>query len=867
MNARLLNAAMLALAACGTGAVHGTTQPPTPRTPARLDFDRSMGGWVIDASSGQATVEAPAAGELTLKLTPGSDGDEIRAERLIDAAPLRGRKVRVETKVTPLGRGAKAALKVALVRPGMHADAWDSIADQSRAEIAGPQDLVAVLDVTQDAVAIRISLVARGKAATSFVAPSIDSLVSGPVVAHALTKDQQDRLFALAQLTGLLRFFHPSDQSANADWTKLEVDAVRRMLDARTDDEARRVLQWLTSTVAPTANIYRDGEAIDATPIPQSATGWFTRWKRIGLGSTGPYYAVRDGLDEPDDLDLELQKVVLLRDVGVCKHATVSAASTIVSGTPQVSLSLTAVRGKEDIDSKSAPLQRTARVDDDVPTSATGLLFAVSISGHGQVDIGRVTLLCDGREVATNADGMATEGKGAGLFAVATDPTCDGGRCMRISRTLPTTTDPKVDVLDQEIGLGLRVRLPLAVWTDGTSTLPKMPAPVIEVDWSARDLPSRVATALDVWISARWSYPYFDDLGIHWNDYFFSSVDATARASSSTDLYDAISRLLAGLRDDHAGIRRPDFDTGVLPFFFRIDGDQMYVAGSLDAYKDILPIGSLIESVDAVPTATVLRNAEARVSAASQGYRNYFTSIALGYGPLGEVVEIEGRDPTGAKKKVAVPRVAFANLLALREKHPADGTQIAPGVRYVDLSTISLANWDALAPTLTDAKVIVFDLRGYISSATFSALGNLTDGELWTPFWDLPVVAPNGNASYVRSQWAILPRAPRLKARIVFMVDGRTVSAAETAMQIIHHYRLGLVVGEPTAGTNGNVVVFTTIGSWLVSFTGMHVLNRDGSLHQGHGIQPDVVVHPTREAVAQGKDEVLEAAIRAAAAN
>jgi hypothetical protein len=44
---------------------------------------------------------------------------------------------------------------------------------------------------------------------------------------------------------------------------------------------------------------------------------------------------------------------------------------------------------------------------------------------------------------------------------------------------------------------------------------------------------------------------------------------------------------------------------------------------------------------------------------------------------------------------------------------------------------------------------------------------------------------------------------------------------------------LGDVVGEPSAGTNGNVNPFMLPGGYSVSWTGMLVRKRDGTPHHG----------------------------------
>ena len=74
-------------------------------------------------------------------------------------------------------------------------------------------------------------------------------------------------------------------------------------------------------------------------------------------------------------------------------------------------------------------------------------------------------------------------------------------------------------------------------------------------------------------------------------------------------------------------------------------------------------------------------------------------------------------------------------------------------------------------------------------------------------------------------------------------------------------HKLGEIVGEPTAGTNGNVNSVMLPGNYYIAFTGMKVLKHDGSQHHGVGIHPTVPVSPTRAGIAAGRDEMLERAV------
>ncbi|MDT7829410.1 S41 family peptidase [Pricia sp. S334] len=97
--------------------------------------------------------------------------------------------------------------------------------------------------------------------------------------------------------------------------------------------------------------------------------------------------------------------------------------------------------------------------------------------------------------------------------------------------------------------------------------------------------------------------------------------------------------------------------------------------------------------------------------------------------------------------------------------------------------------------------------------------------------------------------------------QIIFIIDGKAISYAESFMGYIEGYELATIVGQPTAGTNGNVNSFNLPGGYGITWTGMKVVKHDGSQHHGIGIQPDVYVNKTVDGIGLGKDGFLEKAI------
>lgn len=96
---------------------------------------------------------------------------------------------------------------------------------------------------------------------------------------------------------------------------------------------------------------------------------------------------------------------------------------------------------------------------------------------------------------------------------------------------------------------------------------------------------------------------------------------------------------------------------------------------------------------------------------------------------------------------------------------------------------------------------------------------------------------------------------------MVFLTDGRAISYAESFMGFIEHYGLGEIVGQPTAGANGNVNPFSLPGGFRITWTGMKVVKHDGSQHHLVGIRPTIPMKRTIQGIREGRDELLERAV------
>jgi hypothetical protein len=156
--------------------------------------------------------------------------------------------------------------------------------------------------------------------------------------------------------------------------------------------------------------------------------------------------------------------------------------------------------------------------------------------------------------------------------------------------------------------------------------------------------------------------------------------------------------------------------------------------------------------------------------------------------------------------------------------------------------------------------------KGIILSPFFDAIKlipHIIKEPAWSTDFRIPVFTwpDRENIYYHQTHWMISPQEPFIDVPLVFIVEPQTVSYGETFLDIIDHYKLGKLVGDTTAGTNGNVNYISLMGGYSIMWTGMKVLKYDGSRLHLIGFEPDYPVERTIQAIKDGRDEYLEKAI------
>ena len=923
-------------------------EPPVAASLVDGDFEATSPGAAIEAWS---VTPSPAEGYTASIVAAGRSGNalELRGEasaprrpvrvmQEIDATALRGQPVRLTawTWTAPGeegGDGQSTAPRASLLLESelSGGEAYRErrvveVEDGGAPDEAGWRRVTLRARVHPAAVKLQPSMALSGPGVVRFDEVELEVLDEARVghrPSAPLSARGRANLLALARLLPLVRYFHPSDASAEADWEAVTLAAVDRVEGAETPAELARRLEAVFRPLAPTLAVWpADAETPAVSPIADGAAARRVAWRHRGLGTGGTYRSERIVLptdDPPAGYRSQRFRAKELAGTRVTATALGRLDGATGSGTALggpgaaagATLHLLALDegGGEDTVLATADLEpgpwRELSLRAEVPEEVTWLALELRLRGDVVAFLDDVSL--PGRvahgDFEDGAPGLGTlgleplgwevdpPGHPAHAFrARLVEDAGRGGRVLRMERDraaepaalVPAPGSPRVF----DLGAGVRARLPLSLPLDEAGhTLPRPSGEAAGTDHpvyrpapdyfpAEADRTTRLAAVVHLWGALHHFYPYFDlvDAGARrWYGALERALSSAA-AADGEDFRAVVQTQVHALDDGHGFVvSRAAWEAFPPVAWDRLDGEVVITAVGPEAEAAGLAAGHRVLAVDGEPAGEALDRVSSRLSAATDGHRRHLALRFLGAGPPGTRVELTVQpfgDVAGAPRTVDLLRtVAAHGWDGPAMARPETVADLGHGIVYFDVTRATAEDFRAALPGLAAAEGMVFDLRGYPRANFFDLLRHLAPRPLSSARWRVPEIwlpdrgGPGGKMAFSFGNWTVLPAEPHLGAPAVFLTDASAVSASETVLGIVQHYGLARIVGETTAGTNGNVNRVELPGGLRVLFTGMRVTRHDGTPHHAVGIVPDLPVRPTREGVAAGRDEVLERAV------
>lgn len=374
----------------------------------------------------------------------------------------------------------------------------------------------------------------------------------------------------------------------------------------------------------------------------------------------------------------------------------------------------------------------------------------------------------------------------------------------------------------------------------------------------------RLASVIRAWNVMQHFFPYHDVTGTDWEAELGPALDAAAIATDIRGAVHAVARMVDGLHDGHVNVHHRSLrPASLLGGSWRwIDEGVVCVEPGTNGARAGLERGDVLVALDDVRIADWMVEVDARTSGSDGWVRSAaITDLVLREtnGPVR--MRVVGAD--GSERSLRFDPAPFIADGMGQLSRPGNVAEIEPGIWYVDLDRVVEAELRAALGDLASADGIVLDIRGYPDGLGPWILQHLASVPLHSASWRIPIVRlpDRRHFEYATSRWYLRPESPRLTSNVAWLIDGGSISYAESLSGIVDKHGLATIVGEPTAGSNGNVTTLQLPGGAFLSWTGMRVVAHDETAHHVTGVRPHVWVQPTVAGIREGRDEVLEAGL------
>lgn len=446
------------------------------------------------------------------------------------------------------------------------------------------------------------------------------------------------------------------------------------------------------------------------------------------------------------------------------------------------------------------------------------------------------------------------------------------------------------EIIERQIADGIFCQIPLVLYANEESTYPsssddgfkKLKNELEMLSTDPANLSFRLGNVVNLYNVFQHFYPYMDVMNVEWDRELEKALASCYTDKTEKDHVITLQKFTAPLRDGHLvfskqinKVYEPALNTEsdliegawepyILPISWEWIEDNLVVT---NIYGDGLPIktGDVITEIDHSSPKVYFEKIYSRISAGTEGWLHYRANLLslLGKKHSEIILTINGQN-------VKLTRdIKYLRSKQSMSTYQPDRKIINDSVIYLNLTRIPYEFILEFMPKLEKSKSIIWDLRGYPSQGSYQILSHLiTKKDTAKTNLRIPqVIYPERNFVGYKTFPLLSSQILQIKQPFlgnkqnIFLTNGEAISAAESIMIYVKGYDLATVVGQPTAGTDGNVIKLWLPGGIGVTWTGMEMVKLDGSQLHSIGILPDIYANKTINGLIQGKDDVLERAI------
>ena len=816
--------------------------------PYNLNFENSVVGamparWTLPGESkekgyyAEATVTQPFKGKYCMVLmrdldSTGTENVSGTAVQSFDASQYIGKTVRFSAHIRAEIEGVGHAGFYVSERTFQNEYPFINTNEEDPIVFNTWRQYTVEHTITANAYAINIGLFLQGSGKAwiddinvEVIGELDDILAAGPT-----DKETANRYLDFAKAYGDTKFFHPSDEIENLEIETYLYHSIKEISNSK---DIWNIVKNRITRIAPSAGVYKDEKsakkhlvskpdnALDRVAVAKVTNNIYHKHGDLNIGtkrlniyeSRMPREAATYQIIGAKRLlgkKIEFSAMAKVKPYGSDAHAELWFRIDFEDPTKKpINFKMPELITK----GKWEEYKFEIEVPQDAQQIRTGLVFL----GEGKCWFDNVRL-------TTNINGKVTEYSPKNnsfdmkwqtnnieywrvpnsvlttgyTFAVDNSSEAFDGQSLLIytdeSKYVPLAKPNEICV--RKINDGLWLALPLTVYDDGNFTLPRNTLPQEQkITMNAEDRITKIAVFIEMWNYLR----YFSNVNLtetEWDQLFLNKISEITSTNSVEEFIVELNKFLKITRNirSEAWLTNQSKDY-TLPFIVNFSQNNAEVVISYDKQ---------IEKGDRVIS---IGNTELRkyISKEIEQYpgenkiwkqKKAFYKLAAGDFKSEEDILVERNG-----EKIVVP---ISRNLTNREvviARPYTLEWLDSNTLYIDGTRLNDFEMSELMGSFTKAKGLIIDLRGdALLSEHF--LGFFLDQSVPSFNWELDTYLTPCTKTLTRTINGYVKSKPsELTRNIVFLTNETSIGKSETILQIVKNYKIGKIIGEPTAGS------------------------------------------------------------------
>lgn len=393
------------------------------------------------------------------------------------------------------------------------------------------------------------------------------------------------------------------------------------------------------------------------------------------------------------------------------------------------------------------------------------------------------------------------------------------------------------------------------------------------VDFS--DIRYRLLGVFRIWNAIEYYYPYLDLLETDWEIVLENSIDQMREGQDEHSYQLVLAKMAAELHDAHAAFQDnaflfDEFGWYFIPVNFVLVDHQIVISRVYDevqlfsgeTVKDLsygLQPGDIVLKLNDVEIEKVIEQRLEYLSVPTdEKIVNTMTPFLLRAKEpeIRLTVLRQGEEITFTEQGV---KSAVSSIVLPEESH-----QLLEGnIGLINPGKLVSGELPGIMDEFKNTEGLIVDLRQYpYEEIAYQLAEYIVDGQ--RPFCSFyyPTESVPGSFYKGRNMYSGSSEGASYQKPVVLLMDETSQSSSEFTIMSLRNGDNVTVIGKNSCGTDGNYISLPLPCGNTFTFTGLGVMKVDDQQTQRIGLTPDIIAEPTVEGIRQGRDEMMETAVR-----